>query len=415
MLLSGASFALRFLAPLLPLLLSFQKPDWNAEGMKALEAQKYDEAAGLFTQAAEADPADYAARFHLGLALSMLGRDAESAAAYRKTLEIKPGLYEAELNLGIVLLRQKLAQEAVAPLESAASKKPKEFRPAFYLAEALLAAGKPARAEPHYRTAVEADAKSAGAQLGLARTLAKLDRLSEAAQHFRQAAALDPEYRDALLELASLYEAAKQPLDAIAVYEQFPENVAARERLGMLLVEAGRPGDAIPHLEFAVEKSPGAANRVALAAAYLKNKQTEKAAPLLEHALSEAPEDVALRLAYGRALRDQKRYSDAAREFFRAAQAKPDSKEAWNELTGMLIVTENYPQALAALDRVRALGEETAAHHYFRAIVLDKMKQVKPALESYQRFLALSQNQNPDEEFKARQRVRILQKELNRR
>jgi len=33
-----------------------QTADYSAEGWKALEAQKYEEAAGLFTKAAEADP-----------------------------------------------------------------------------------------------------------------------------------------------------------------------------------------------------------------------------------------------------------------------------------------------------------------------------------------------------------------------
>jgi hypothetical protein len=47
--------------------------------------------------------------------------------------------------------------------------------------------------------------------------------------------------------------------------------------------------------------------------------------------------------------------------------------------------------------------------------VLDKMKDLKPALESYQRFLALSQGQFPNEEFKARQRARILERELSKR
>jgi hypothetical protein len=81
----------------------------------------------------------------------------------------------------------------------------------------------------------------------------------------------------------------------------------------------------------------------------------------------------------------------------------------------MLILTEDYAQALAALDKVRALGAEKPAHHYFRAIVLDKHRQYKPALESYQRFLATSEGKYPDEEFKARQRVRIIEKELNKR
>jgi hypothetical protein len=47
-------------------------------------------------------------------------------------------------------------------------------------------------------------------------------------------------------------------------------------------------------------------------------------------------------------------------------------------------------------------------------MVLDKLHQVKPALASYQRFLELSQGKHPDQEFVARQRSRILEKEASR-
>jgi hypothetical protein len=44
---------------------------------------------------------------------------------------------------------------------------------------------------------------------------------------------------------------------------------------------------------------------------------------------------------------------------------------------------------------------------------LDKIRDLKPALESYQRFLTLSQGQNPNQEWQARQRIKLLQKEVN--
>ena len=81
---------------------------------------------------------------------------------------------------------------------------------------------------------------------------------------------------------------------------------------------------------------------------------------------------------------------------------------------GALVMAEEYPSALGALDRLAALHAEKPGHVYLRAIVLDKIKQRKPALESYERFLSMSNGQSPDEEFKSRQRIRILQKELNR-
>ena len=400
-------------APALPLIFCLlQNPDYSGEGLKALEARKYDEAVQNFTKAVTADPKDYAAHFHLALSYSLLGKDTEAIPQYRTVLELKPGLYEAELNLGMLLVRQKQPREAVPLLEAAAEKKPKELRPVLYLAEALLASGEFARAEPRYKTALELDPKSAAAYAGLAHALARQNRLAEAAPAFRKAAELDASYKDVLLELGELYEAAKQPAEAIAIYRQFPDNPAARERMGELQLEAGKTDDAIESLEAVVRKSPTPASRLALAMAYVRHKENAKALPLLAQIVAEEPSNTDLRMTYGRALRDSRNFPAAAHEFYAVARAKPDSKEAWNELVTMFMLTDNYPLALAALDKVRALGGVTAAHYYFRAIILDKTKQLKPALESYETFLAMSRNQFPDEEFKARQRIRIIKREL---
>jgi hypothetical protein len=79
------------------------------------------------------------------------------------------------------------------------------------------------------------------------------------------------------------------------------------------------------------------------------------------------------------------------------------------------VMTEDYNTALAALDKVKQLNAETAGHHFLRAIVLDKNKAQKPALEAYQKFLATSEGKNPDREFQARQRVKIIEKELSKK
>lgn len=396
-------------------LLLLHSVDFSEEGRKALEARKYEEAAAHFSKAVAADPSDYAAHFHLALAWSMLRKDAEAIAEYRKVLELKPGLYEAQLNVGILLLRQKRPGEAVEPLQKAVEAKPKEFRPRLYLGEALLAEGQPARAEEHFKVALEADAKSAAAEHGLARALARQDRLAEAAPHFRKAAELDAEFRDVLLELAELYEKHKQPAEAEAIYRQFPENVAAQERLAGLLLENKNYAEAIPRLEEALKKDPSPANRLALGTAYLFNNQLDKALPLLAESAAAEPGNYDIRMIYGRALRDGKQYPAAAQQFYEAVKLKQDSRQAWNELAGMLYLMERYQQSLAALDQAYKLGENTPANHYFRAIILDRMKQYEPARESYQQFLAMSQGKNPDEEFKARQRLRVIEKELSKR
>jgi regulator of sirC expression with transglutaminase-like and TPR domain len=81
----------------------------------------------------------------------------------------------------------------------------------------------------------------------------------------------------------------------------------------------------------------------------------------------------------------------------------------------MLLQTKNYDPALQAFDRLKQLGEDPPPHDFFRAIIYDQQQLYKPALEAYQRFLGRSEGKFPDEEFKARQRVKVINKELNRR
>ncbi len=392
-----------------------QAPDFTSEGMKALEDKRYEAAAQAFAQAVAADPKDYFAHFNLAMAYSLMHKDAEGIAQYRQTLELKPLLYEAELNGGILLLRQKNAAEALPWLEDAARQKPGEFRPRYYLAEAQLQTGAVEKAEESYRLALQLNSQSAAAELGLGHTLARQAKLAEAAPHFRQAAQLDGGYRDALLELAGLYEQNRQPAEAIAIYREFPDHAAAQERLGALLLANRQYAEALPQLERAYRQEPSQANRVALAMAWLFSGQQDKALPLLEQAVAAEPSNYDLRMMYGRALRDHKQYAAAAGQFAEATRLKPAEAGAWSEWAGVLYLSGQYPQALAAFDRARQLGEDTPGNSFLRAIILDKLKQLKPAMEAYQRFLALSQGKNPDQEFQARQRVRIIQNELEKR
>ncbi|HEY1339881.1 MAG TPA: tetratricopeptide repeat protein, partial [Bryobacteraceae bacterium] len=371
--------------------------------------------ADAFVKAIAADPKDYTAHFNLALAYGFLHKDDEAIAEYRKTLELKAGLYEAELNGGMLLIRRKQPADALPLLAHAVEQKPAEFRPRYYLAEAQLQTGDLAKAEENFRTVLQQDPKSAGAHLGLARALARQQKLADAAPHFREAAQLDPDFRDGLLELADLYEKDHQPAEALALYREFPDNPAVQEHVGELMLETKQYAEAIPRLQAAFEKSPTQANRVALAAAYLFNHELDKALPLLEQAVAAGPSDYDVRMMYARALRDRKNYAAAAREFSAALKIKPNEAAAWSDLAGMLYLTNDFQQALAAYDRARELGQDTAGNWFFRAIILDRLKQLKPAVEAYQRFLALSQGKNPDQEFQARQRVRIIEREMEKR
>lgn len=398
----------------LSLLLAFQA-NLSQDGLKALDQKQYQAAIDDFTKAIAADPKDYSLHFNLALAYSLAGKNAEAIPEYKKTLELKPDLYQAQLNLGISLLRERRAGEAVPYFNFAVGQQANSYRPNYYLAAALLGTGDFAKAEQQYTKALAIDAKSPDAELGLAHALAGQNKLDDAAIHFKKAAELNAGFKDDLLELATMYEKANQPDQAMAVYREFPDNPGAQERFGALLLKAGKAADAIPCFEVAVAKSPTEANRAGLAEAYLKNNQPDKAQPVVEQILATDPNNFDIRMLHGRLIRDQRKFPEAAAEFERATKLKPDSEQAWSELAGVLVMAENYQPALAALDRIAALHAEKPGHFFLRAIVLDKLRDLKPAIANYQRFLELSHGESPNQEWQAQQRIKLLQREVSRK
>ncbi len=293
---------------------------------------------------------------------------------------LKPDLAEAQLNLGLSLLRIKDPAAAQPYLESALAAKP-----------------------------------SPTAESALGRSLERQGNLAGAEPHLRKAIAADPTRRDDLLELASLYEAAKQRDQAIAIYREFPDRPQAQERLSVLLADAGHPAEAISALEAAVAASPTEENRLALAQAYVNAHQLAKAELIVAMLVDLEPRDRETRLFYGKLLRDERKLPAAATQFEILLESHPEIPETWSELANVLIMLQQYPQALDALDHVHALGGEKPGHVFYRAIALDHLKRKAEAIDSYHRFVAMSQGALPDQEFEARQRARTLEAELKRR
>jgi Tfp pilus assembly protein PilF len=360
-------------------------------------------------KAVAADPSDYAAHFNLALALTVQHQDDEAVAEYRKTLELKPALYEADLNLGTVLLRDKKPADAVPFLKEAAEARPKETRPALYYAQALLDSGNAAEAEVRFAALAGQTPPVEGAQLGLARALMAESKWADAAAQFR---ALGD--KNGLLQAAAALEKSGNRAEAAGIYKEFPDDAAVREHLGQLQIEANDAKAAVPNLEEAVRKSPTTANRLALADAYRMSKEPLKMLQQLQLASAADGGNYELHMAYGRALRDNHSLIVAAQQFNSAAKLRPDSVEAWNELASALIVSENYPEGLAALDRIRALGKEIPGDYFLRAITLDKLKKRPEAIAAYSQFLAADGGIHPDQEFQARQRIRIIESELKK-
>jgi tetratricopeptide (TPR) repeat protein len=391
------------------------QPDPQTAGLQALDKHDYQQAEQIFAKLAIDNPKDYAAQFNLALAEAGLKKDDQAIEHLKQTLVLKPGLYQAELNLGMLYLRNKRGPEAVSTLEPVVRAKPDVPKPHLYLGEALRLTSKWPEAAAEFEEVLKRDASNARGELGLGESLLHQGKLDDAKPHYEKAVSIDTSLKPYLLELAVALADANRPSDAVPLLQQFPDDAGAREKLGQIYLSNHKPAEAVPQFEEAVRISPTPANRLALATAYLRNSQEDKATPLLQQALAANPDDYDLEITVGRVYRDQKNYTEAEKYFYNAAKLKPSAPEPWSELAGVFTVAQQYSQALASLDKLHQMNAEKPGHFYLRAIILDKLHQIKPALANYQRFLQLSHGETPDQEFQARGRAKVLERQVNGR
>src|SRR5262249_5504557 len=160
------------------------------------------------------------------------------------------------------------------------------------------------------------------------------------------------------------------------IYREFPNDAAAQEHLGQMMLAGKQTAEALPALEAAYAKDQTPANRAALAAAYVMSGQPDRGRPLLEAAVAADPQSVDLRMMYARTLRDLKQYPAAANQFFEASKLQPKDPKPLTELGGVLYMNGSFEQSLAAFDKARAVGDNSAGVWFMRAIILDKMRQL---------------------------------------
>jgi len=395
----------------------------------ALENADYAGAARALEEYLPGNPEDFRAEFNLGYAYSMLGRRADAIARYRNVAARQPELVPARLNLGMLLVENGQAAEAVEHLQFVAGKEPGDFRAASYLARALAATQRIPEAREAYERALQLKPDDAEAHTAYARLVAESDPVL-AERHLRSALQADPSRDDARLLLASVLETraaqgAATRGEAAELYRSYLEahpndadSNSLRVRLGQIYATEQRFGEAIAQWEAArVAGDSSAEIERLLLDAYLQGpeSQKDKASALLDQMLARNGNDAELWLLAGRLRMEKREYPAGAQRFLRAAQLRSDWAEAHINLASALFLLKDYEGTLAVLAKVATLGQDTPGTHFLRAVSHDHLRHQEEALESYERFLALADGKNPDQEFQARQRVRIISNDLRRR
>ena len=111
----------------------------------------------------------------------------------------------------------------------------------------------------------------------------------------------------------------------------------------------------------------------------------------------------------------ESRESGGTRTRREIALLQPDLTEALSDLVSVFYLGENYSAALGALDELGKRETLPPASWFVRATCYDKLQMKPEALAAYKMFVQLDQGRSERQDFQARQRIRILTRELERK
>jgi len=364
-------------------------------------------------------PEDAVAHSQLAYAYTGAGRHEEARAAYEAALALDPKLAAAHQNLGLLLLETDPAA-ALPHLERAAELLPDRAQPQVLLGAALERLGRSAEAVAQYRRAAARDPQNPDARLALGRLLLALSCAAEAEPELRQVVALRPEFAPARLGLAESLIAQKkweQAAGELNAYLQVqPEDHASRVRLASVLLELGRLEQALAELRRAEQggySSPQLYSLRGYARAGLR--QFEEAIVALRQAVEMDLQDSELHARLGRLHLEQRDFSAAERALLEALRLQPKFTDALRDLAATYYLAGQYEAALRVLDRLAEHEPPSASSWFMRATSYDKLDRKAEALAAYRKFVELDRGRSEKQDFQARQRIRILTRELKKK
>lgn len=367
----------------------------------------------------EKEPDMAAAWFNLAFAYTGLHQDDEAVAAYQKSLELQPDLFEAHLNLGILLVQMKRSAESLPHLEKAVALKPEHTRAHLYYGRALGIAGQTDAAEKQFEDAIELDPSLAIAHFDLGQLHLGRKDFEKALASFQKAAEADSKLPQAELGIALALEGLKRGPEAVPHFEKYlaatPDDLETRFHLARVNLQEGNNETALENLQAVYQanpQTPGVAAALGDVCALLKKfAESEKYYRL---AVGTSPGESDLHRALGQTLLDQEKLAEAEGEFGAALKLDSRNREAAHGLASSIYLQKRYSEALPLFEQLSRAPNPPAGIFFVLATCYDHLRDLPNAVKNYERFLELSHEQSPDQEWKARERLKPLRRELRK-
>jgi len=210
-------------------------------------------------------------------------------------------------------------------------------------------------------------------------------------------------------------DAQKKP-EALEAYRNYlaaqPSDSVVRFRFIRLLFESQQADAALAELDRADAGKPTIDSLKLRADIQIGQKKWSDAILTLRQAVALAPGDAQLHGGLGRTCLQVRDFAAAEKELKVAIQLDGKNIDYWKDLSTTYYLSKNYPATLEALDRLDQFETPGPGSWFIRALCYDNLKQPKPALEAYQKFLELDQNKNPDQVWQAQERSKVLRRML---
>lgn len=368
-------------------------------------------------------PQDARALFDIGYVADAQGRNDEAVSFYKRAIAIEPKSFEAQVSLGLLLARAGKVKEAKPILSTAtaldpgsagAAGKAKAWR-ALAEIELFGTDGKSdaSQASIDLLEALKMSAETASDTLLAARIAESAGNSSAAETAYRKALSHDPDSAAANAGLAHSLIVQKNYVEAENVLKQAlkrdPGNPALTAQLAAVLVAQDKT-EALPLLQKYHADHPEDESMARMLAEVLADDgEYSESDKLYQKILATHPNDPDVLAAHGQNLVREKRYSDALQTFEAATALDERNGEAWSGMAFAAFQTHQPKITIQALTMRSKYLPESATIYFLWATAYDTLHDKKQASTYYRRFLDSSDGKLPDQEWQARQRLKVLE------
>jgi tetratricopeptide (TPR) repeat protein len=367
-------------------------------------------------------PKDARALFDAGYVADAQNRLDNAVSLYRRATDADPNSFEAHLSLGLLLARQGNQQEARPELLAATALDPGTAGPELKARawRALAEIDKPspghpgdvAEASSELLEALKLSPETPADTLLAARLAESAGQFDAAEAAYRRLLADDPESEPAATGLAHLLIARKQYPEAEKLLRdalaQSPNDPPLNAQLASVLAAQDK-AEALPLLQKLHEAHPADTAITRMLADVMAQAGDAAGSDRLYLLLLKAnPDDPDLFVAHGQNLIHQLRYVEAFAVFDKATRLDPADGDAWSGLAFAAMKTGHPAITLHALTMRSKFLPEVPSTYFLWATSYDTLHQKAAAITYYQHFLDSAAGKFPDQEWQARQRIKLL-------